>query len=83
MRERMLTPTEVECLTALLGYVQPVTGEALAEHLERKLAGVTRALGGLDAEGLAIMDVDHAWALTERGRMVGLRIASKPTKGNR
>lgn len=83
MPERMLTPTEVECLTGLLGYTNPVPAADLAAALERKLAGVTRALGGLDADGLATMDANHCWLLTERGRMVGLRIASKPTKGNR
>jgi DNA-binding IclR family transcriptional regulator len=75
--ERLLTPIEVECLLALLRHTAPQPAAALAEQLDRKAAGVTRALGGLDALGYALLRLEPSrWELTERGRMVALRIAA-------
>lgn len=82
--ERLLTPVEVAVLRHLVGLTTPVGADQLAADLERKRSGVTRALGGLDALGYAVMRDDPArWELTERGRMVALRIAASHSRSPR
>lgn len=78
----ILTATETAVLRHLVGLQHPTTADVVARALERKQAGVTRALGGLDAKGLAEL-VAAGWQLTERGRMVGLRIAASHQRAPR
>lgn len=82
--DRLLTPIETAVLRHLLAFTEPVPADRLADDLERKRTGVTRALGGLDALGYVVLRMDPArWELTERGRMVALRIAAAHARSPR